>query len=93
MDFRRSCITVVFLTVGLAGALVAQGGINDGLVAHFPLDGHAQDATGNGYDGSIFGDPQTVTGMVDSALRFDGVGDYVATPTFAGQATGGPEYE
>jgi len=37
----------------------------------------AQDATGNGNDGTLNGDPQWVAGMLGGALEFDGEGDYV----------------
>ncbi|MHC4532612.1 MAG: LamG domain-containing protein, partial [Planctomycetota bacterium] len=37
----------------------------------------AQDATGNGNDGTLNGDPQWVAGMLGGALEFDGDGDYV----------------
>ncbi|GAG38963.1 unnamed protein product, partial [marine sediment metagenome] len=37
----------------------------------------AQDATGNGNDGTLNGDPQWAAGMLDGALEFDGEGDYV----------------
>ena len=37
----------------------------------------AQDATGNGNDGTLNGDPQWAAGMLGGALEFDGDGDYV----------------
>jgi hypothetical protein len=37
----------------------------------------AQDATGNGNDGTLNGDPQWVPGKLGGALEFDGDGDYV----------------
>ncbi len=37
----------------------------------------AQDASGNGQDGTLNGDPQWVAGMLGGALEFDGDGDYV----------------
>ena len=53
----------------------------DGLVAYYPLDaiyrGAVPDATGNGNDGTVMGDPQIVPGMVDQAMDFDGDGDYI----------------
>ncbi len=79
---------IVVVTTSLVGASVVDAGINEGLKAFFPLEGNAHDLTGNGHDGTIFGDPQTVTGSVGSALRFDGNGDYVSTPSFAGQTEG-----
>ncbi|HUT46727.1 MAG TPA: LamG domain-containing protein [Sedimentisphaerales bacterium] len=37
----------------------------------------AQDATGNGNDGTLNGDPQWAAGRLGGALEFDGEGDYV----------------
>ncbi|UCE46942.1 MAG: LamG domain-containing protein, partial [Phycisphaerales bacterium] len=37
----------------------------------------AQDASGNGNDGTLNGDPQWVAGRLGGALEFDGDGDYV----------------
>ena len=37
----------------------------------------AQDASGNGQDGTLNGDPQWAAGMLGGALEFDGDGDYV----------------
>ena len=47
-----------------------------GLVAHYPLNGNANDAVG-GHNGTLIGSPQWVTGYLDSALKFGGSGDYV----------------
>jgi hypothetical protein len=47
------------------------------LVAYYPLDGDVLDASGNGLDGTIMGDPNFVEGVVGMALQFDGVDDYV----------------
>jgi len=50
-----------------------------GLVAHFPLDGTAEDATGNGHDGTVFGavPAQDRFGNACSAYAFDGVDDFI----------------
>jgi hypothetical protein len=53
----------------------------DGLVAYYPLDavyrGSTPDASGNGNDGSVMGDPQFVEGVVAQAADLDGDGDYI----------------
>ena len=49
------------------------------LIAHYPLDGSAEDASGNGRDGQVNG-PRTVKGRIGQALQFDGVDDYVEIP-------------
>lgn len=50
----------------------------DGLVAHWSFDdGTATDNSGNGHDGNLYGSPDVVEGIGRSALRFDGVDDYI----------------
>ncbi len=48
------------------------------LLMHYPLDGNPTDNSGNGFHGTIQGDPQWVEGLIDGALAFDG-GDFVGT--------------
>ena len=40
----------------------------------------AYDSSGNGNDGTIYGEPQWIAGRIDGALEFDGVNDYVDLP-------------
>lgn len=40
-------------------------------------DVNATDSSGNGNDGTLAGNPQWVTGILDGALEFDGNGDYI----------------
>jgi hypothetical protein len=49
----------------------------DGLVAYYPLDGDVLDASGNGLDGTMMGDPNFAEGVAGMALDLDGDGDYV----------------
>jgi hypothetical protein len=53
----------------------------DDLLAYYPLDaiyrGATPDASGNGLDGTLMGDPQLVPGVVGQAIDLDGDGDYV----------------
>jgi hypothetical protein len=54
------------------------------LVAHLRFDetsgSIAYDASGNGNDGTLHGNPQWVAGRIGGALDFDGNGDYVEIP-------------
>ncbi len=54
------------------------------LVAHWKFDdgsgATAQDSSGNGYDGTLFGEPTWVSGQIGGALEFDGSDDYVELP-------------
>jgi hypothetical protein len=66
--------------------------LNEGLVAYYPFDGNAQDASGNGNDGTVNGATliEDRFGNVESAYSFDGNNDYIsldnqttlANPTF-----------
>jgi len=53
--------------------------LTDNLVAYYKLDGDATDATGNGYDGTIYGAIST-TGKINNAYYFDGSDDYIDLP-------------
>ncbi len=63
------------LVLGLASSASAA------LVAHWKLDEGsgttAYDSSGQGNDGTLIGDPQWVAGLLDGALEFDGIDDYV----------------
>ena len=52
---------------------------SDGLVAWYPFDGNARDASGNGWDGTVLGAVLTPDrfGRPNSAYRFDGLDDYI----------------
>jgi hypothetical protein len=54
-------------------------GSNEGLLAYYPFNGNANDETGNGHDGIVYGATLTADrfGNADSAYEFDGVGDYI----------------
>ena len=70
-------VSFVFV-LGLTSAAKA---VDPDLVGYWKLDEtsgtSAQDATGNGNDGTLNGDPQWVAGRLGGALEFDGEGDYV----------------
>jgi len=49
----------------------------EGLVAYYAFENDANDSSGNGFNGTIFGDPNFVEGIAGMALDFDGDGDYI----------------
>ena len=59
----------------------ANAEINDGLVAFYPFNGNANDESGNGYDGTVYGATLTTDrfGNPDRAYSFDGT-DYISAP-------------
>jgi pimeloyl-ACP methyl ester carboxylesterase len=76
----------------------AQGGIDDGLLAHYRLDGNANDSSGNSRHGTVQHSPTTVAGRSGSALHFIGQtevdwgtnGDHILLPSLPLQST--PSY-
>jgi hypothetical protein len=71
-------LALSFLMPGIVSALDSKSA----LLVWWPLDEGqgtaAVDHSGNGYNGKFIGAPQWVAGYKGSALRFDGVDDYVA---------------
>ncbi|NQT00461.1 MAG: hypothetical protein HQ580_00405, partial [Planctomycetes bacterium] len=65
----------IFLVLCMAGNSSAD------LIAHWQFDESsgsvAHDASGNGNDGTLKGDPQWVAGKIGGAIQLDGDGDYV----------------
>jgi hypothetical protein len=51
----KSKFAILALTVALASPVFAQSFLTNGLVAYFPFKGNANDASGNGYNGTLFG--------------------------------------
>ena len=77
----RTAVALLFA----GGALVASAqNARDGLVAYWPLNESsgdtAADATGNGHDGTLMGDPEWAAGHFAGGLEFDGVEDEVVVP-------------
>ena len=48
------------------------------LVGHWSGDGNANDVTGNGHDGTVFGDTTYAPGVIGNGFLLDGDDDYVA---------------
>jgi parallel beta-helix repeat protein len=76
--YRKSIYFVsIVLVLGLADSVSAD------LIGHWRFDEGsgtvAYDSSGNGHDGTIYGSPSWVPGVVGSALEFDGTDDYVGT--------------
>ena len=66
-------ITAVLFITGLAVCSDA-GMIESGLIAYYPFNGNAEDATGNGHNGTVVGAQLTTDrfGNADAAYQFDG---------------------
>jgi hypothetical protein len=78
MNFTKTAYTVPLLIVGLGLAVngYSQSFLTNGLVAYYPFNGNANDASGNGNNGQIVGNVVPATdrfGNPSSAYAFDGV--------------------
>ncbi len=63
----------------------AQVDLSQGLVMHLPLDGNANDVSGNGNNGTVYGAVPTTNqaGTPNTAMQFDGVDDDIVIPATA----------
>jgi len=74
--------TPLIVAVMIWSAIGVRADINDGLVAYYPFDGNANDASGNGNNGTVYGATLTTNrfNQVNAAYNFDGSGDYMEVP-------------
>ena len=68
---KLSCFALVSIVFAGVGPALGQGG-DPSLMGWWPFDGDVSDASGNGRDGTVGGDPQFVPGIYGDALEFDG---------------------
>jgi len=75
---EKSILIVIVVALTITGNTFA--GLSDGLVAYYPFYGNANDESGNGHDGTVFGATLTSNrfGTSDSAYLFDGIDDYIS---------------
>jgi hypothetical protein len=74
--------------IGMASRTLPSG-LLEGLVAYYPFNGNANDESGNGKDGTVFGADLTTDrfGNADRAYEFDGISDYIYAPVDIRQST------
>jgi len=73
---------ITIATLFMVGDFPSWARINDGLVAYYPFNGNAQDASGNGHNGTVYRDGSTTDklGHPNGALDFNGADSYVQLP-------------
>ena len=59
----------------------ASAAIDDGLIAYYPFDGNALDASGNGNNGTEYGGLKYKQGIKGDSASFDGIDDYIRVPS------------
>lgn len=72
---------LILLIIGFAlvSPSFSQLTLSDSLIAHYPFNNNANDSTGNGYNGTVYGATLTEDrfGTPNSAYEFDGVDDFI----------------
>jgi hypothetical protein len=84
MNFTKTAYTasLLILGVGLAVNGYSQSFLTNDLVAYYPFNGNANDASGNGNNGTVYGATLTTDrfGSPASAYDFNGTNSYVGIP-------------
>jgi hypothetical protein len=70
---------IVLLVIIVFSSVYAYAGINDGLVAYYPFNSNANDESGNGYHGIIYG-TTLVSARFGNAYLFNGINNYIEIP-------------
>jgi hypothetical protein len=76
MNSRKSVVWVLLVVLALAGTGLGSPG---GLVAYYPFNGNANDASGTGNNGSPVGGVTWTTGVIGGGIHLDGTG-YINVP-------------
>ena len=81
MKISKYIVGFIFYII-LVYSAAAQNSLTNGLVAFYPFAGNANDASGNGYNGTVFDASLTndFLGDADSAYYFNGVDSAVNLP-------------
>jgi hypothetical protein len=75
MKTTKALFGILTITMALAAQVQAQAPFTNSLVAYYPFNGNANDATGNGNNGTIIGNVVPATdrfGNASNAYHFDG---------------------
>ena len=80
--FLKQAIISLFLIIFFGGSSYSQVNLTQGLVAYFPFNGNANDASGNNINGVVNGAVLTTDAAsnVNSAYLFDGTASFISLP-------------
>jgi Concanavalin A-like lectin/glucanases superfamily len=75
--------------IALSGSTATQPVPTDGLIAYYPFNGNANDESGNGHDGLVYGATLAPDrfGNPERSYRFNGISDYIWTNITASDFT------
>lgn len=78
---KTRLITLIIMAIGLLLPGLLWADLTDGLVGYWSFNNcDATDDSGNGHDGTLYGNPQCIDGINGKAFSFDGVDDYIEVP-------------
>lgn len=79
----KPLVARLIFTFGVLFHVQAQTFFTNGLVAYYPFNGNANDASGNGNNGTVFGAALGIDrfGNSNSAYSFNGVSSYIEAPS------------
>ncbi len=87
MKFKSISQTFLLLAVaiGFSASGYSQSFLTDGLVAYYPFSGNANDASGNGNNGTVIGAKLATDrfGTANGTYMFNGTSDYINIPSSA----------
>ncbi|HEX3047248.1 MAG TPA: LamG-like jellyroll fold domain-containing protein [Bacillota bacterium] len=78
------CVAMLLLSLSICNQILFANTLPiTGLVAYYPFNGNANDESGNGNHGAVYGGATLTTdrfGNANSAYSFDGINDYIRVP-------------
>jgi hypothetical protein len=82
MNLKHKIASLVSVITFIAVNGFSQSVLTNGLIAYYPFSGNANDASGNGNDGTVFGATLTTNrfGYSNQAYYFNGSSSYVTVP-------------
>ena len=82
MKKTKALLEIFTITLGLAVQVQAQSFLTNGLVAYYPFNGNANDASGNGSDGVVVGALPAMDrfGTTNGCYSFNGNSQYICAP-------------
>jgi hypothetical protein len=85
MKTTKALFGTLAITCALALNGFCQSFLTNGLVAYYPFNGNANDATGNGHDGEVFGSQLVWVadrfGVLNRAVTLNGQDNYIKLPS------------